>query len=66
MNAHCAHALVLERQAELYHDAEVRRSAPEADPDGGMRRRIGMLLVEVGLHLLTGSGRPAFNSQIVR
>jgi hypothetical protein len=57
MNAHHLQALVADRQAELHRDAAIRRATHDVASRGEIRRRVGMLLVEAGLHLITRSQR---------
>lgn len=57
MNAHHAQALVADRRATLYRDAALRRVALSVAPHRELRRRLGMLLIEAGLHLITRAQR---------
>jgi hypothetical protein len=69
MNAFTEHALADLRHAEHYASssavpAAATRRAPVSD---GVRRRLGVLLVEAGLHLMTRSEAvPAVSSPLAR
>jgi hypothetical protein len=69
MNAHHARALAGERQAELHREAATHRMIVSSRRHDDMRHRVGMLLVELGLHLIArGEPRPsgAISSPLAR
>ena len=73
MNPRLVRALADQRQAELRHAARRPRTGPAAEtgpgPGRGVRHRLGILLVEAGLHLITraeGSDRPRFSAPAAR
>jgi hypothetical protein len=68
MNALTDHALADLRHAEHYASTSVVRLAPtrRAPVADGVRRRLGVLLVEAGLHLMTRSETaPVVSSRFV-
>jgi hypothetical protein len=68
MNAFTDHALADLRHAEHYASTSAVPSAPHrrAPVSAGVRRRLGALLVEAGLHLMTRSETaPVVSSRFV-
>jgi hypothetical protein len=60
------HSLADARHAERYtHTSPVLARAPRS-PLRGVRRHLGMLLVEAGLHLITGADRSRVVSPLAR
>jgi hypothetical protein len=69
MNPHLARALADQRQAELRQAARRPRIEPPAAPAPGLRHRLGIVLVEAGLHLITRGeaiDRPRFSAPAAR
>ena len=69
MNPRLVRALIDQRQLELRRTARRAPREPSAAPAPGLRHRLGILLVEAGLHLITrveGTDRPRLSSPVAR